>query len=819
MHSGGQMVLRRTAEHARRKEVPTVPDTVLTDSVKAMALELGADLVGVAPVDRYANAPLMMSPQGHLPEARCVVVVAIHHPDAAIELGGEANGQNSPHHSGPYNIQGTMNTKLECISFQLSRFLEDSGCRVVAIPATNVWRFRPYKEIDTPFAPDLSDIHAGVAAGLGEFGFSGLLLTPEFGPRQRLCCLVTDADLVPSPLYDGPPLCDKCMECLKWCPTEAFNKETDGEVELEIGGKTFTYCKKNKWRCSWAEHFGLNLELPKPDVIDEAVILEQLAAHGRYGGEMGSCLRFCLPPHLRIEDPDYCRPFRRKRRGMDERLMKDRDGDARPVLPDRPATEHVAKLAFDMEMDLLGIAVQEDCDKTGLDIRKHLPDGNSLVVFGCRYPQIAQLAGSPEDAARPDEATGAALSDWVAFAQLDICRYLESLGYSALPGHEIDLGQAVEAAGLGKLNEQNRAETEAFGTRVIFGCLATSATLEPGRRVHAVSARRPADLEDAKLDLMALLMEEGADLVGVADPGCTDALIDQYRDFVDETELGVDVVDTGNYHGPVVAKITTDPAARIKNVRDYLAGARSVLVIGYRFPDLNLERAAEAPAEAVGPYSYACYQVTRWRRYMAVKAVRRLEEMGYRAVVCMDISGSGSTVANPRGRQPDALCNRFPAAAAGLCHIGLHGAPIHPEYGVTVRYIAVVTDADLPADEPLSEPHPCAECEAPCVEACPVAALDGDDCLVLGCGEFEACVGRWDRLRCEWAKKYALVGSEGPRWGGQSTDVRPPGGQITAEQIAEAFSEKDPIQKHFTCILEGCLKACQQQGAWGEENG
>jgi len=264
----------------------------------------------------------------------------------------------------------------------------------------------------------------------------------------------------------------------------------------------------------------------------------------------------------------------------------------------------------------------------------------------------------------------------------------------------------------------------------------------------------------------------------------------------------------------VVPKVVDVTDARIKSVKDYLPGARSILVIGYRFPDLNLERAAEAPAEAVGPYSYACYQVNRWLRYMAVKAARRLEEMGYKAVISTDVGGGASVVANPRGRQPDALSNRFPAAAAGLCWIGLHGAPISPEYGLTQRFIAVVTDAPLPTDEPLADPHPCADCEAPCVEACPVAALDEDDCLVVGCGEFEACLGKWDRLRCEWAKKYALVGSEGPKWGGQTTDVKPPAGPIGAEQIAKAFEAKDPIQKHFTCILEGCLKACQTQGAW-----
>ena len=790
-----------------------MPDVAFTDAVKAMALELGADLVGVAPSERYKNAPLMMSPEGHLPGAKCVFVIGIHHPDAAVELGGEENGENQPHHLGPYGIQGAMNTKLECISFQLSRFIEDCGHRVVAIPATNVWRFRPYKDVEACFAPDLSDIHAATAAGLGEIGFSGLFLSPEYGPRQRLCCLVTDADLEPTPMYDGPPLCDRCMECLKWCPMGTFENELGEEHEIEIGGRVFKYPNKNKWRCAWPEHFALSIDLETPEVVDEQAILDGLAEHGRRGGTQGSCLRFCMPAHLRLEDPDYCRPFRRKRRGMNA----DWATDSRPATPDRPATENVYKVLFDLEADLAGVALQEDCDEFDLTIRDHLPDGHSLLVFGCRFPESLQDPNSPADDARPEALTASVLGEWLGFMQLDACRYLESLGYSAVPGTEIDIGKAASAASLGKMTDKNRAVTEDFGTRVRWACIATSAHLEPGWRAHPVRPEKPREVEDARRDLEAVLMDQGADLFGIADPKCVDALIDQYRPFINEEELKVHVVDTGGTHGPVAPELAPRNDARIRNVRDHLPDAKSVLVIGYHFPFENIERAAEAPPEAVGPYSYVTYQVNRWLRYMAVTAARRLEEMGYKAVITTDLSASGTVVANPRGAQPDALANRFAAVAAGLAWIGLHGATITPDYGVTQRFIAIVTDAPLPTDEPDGNHWPCADCDAPCVEACPVGALSEDDCVVVGCGDYEGCIGKWDRLRCEWAKKYALVGDEGPKWGGQTTDVKPPAGKITPEQIAEAFKEKDPIQKLFTCILEGCLKACQLEGAWAPE--
>ena len=68
-------------------------DNKLTLAVKELAYQLGADLVGVANIERYEDAPIRMSPQGILPTAKSVVVCAVHHPDAAIELGGETHPQ------------------------------------------------------------------------------------------------------------------------------------------------------------------------------------------------------------------------------------------------------------------------------------------------------------------------------------------------------------------------------------------------------------------------------------------------------------------------------------------------------------------------------------------------------------------------------------------------------------------------------------------------------------------------------------------------------------------------------------------------------
>ena len=66
---------------------------------------------------------------------------------------------------------------------------------------------------------------------MGEFGYNNLVLTREFGPRQRFNSMITDAELVPDPLI-AEPIClrDKCKLCLKACIMECITMRDDPEV-------------------------------------------------------------------------------------------------------------------------------------------------------------------------------------------------------------------------------------------------------------------------------------------------------------------------------------------------------------------------------------------------------------------------------------------------------------------------------------------------------------------------------------------------------------------------------------------------------------
>jgi epoxyqueuosine reductase QueG len=207
----------------------------LTAAVKALAREQGAHLVGVASVDRFAGAPKGHHPTDMVPGAQSVVVIAHRFFQSVLEC--DRFGLESPliPQDEVWDVQQTIfmcnyntaNMRLQMIAAQMAAFLEDRGYPSLFLPAGG------YRVGARRYA-FFSHRHAAVAAGLGEFGLNNLLLTPQYGPRQRLESMITTAELSPDPLCEGP-IClgaEKCGLCLE--ATDCF-----GEIhELEMAGKT-----------------------------------------------------------------------------------------------------------------------------------------------------------------------------------------------------------------------------------------------------------------------------------------------------------------------------------------------------------------------------------------------------------------------------------------------------------------------------------------------------------------------------------------------------------------------------------------------------
>jgi epoxyqueuosine reductase len=126
-------------------------------------------------------------------------------------------------------------------------YLEDQG--YTSVPIHNPFgphQGRPVRPGGTRPDGDLSLRVVGCAAGLGELGLSKLFLTPQFGPRQRMFAVLTDAPLEPDPLFTGS-VCDNCGSCARACPAGAIPLERS--IRLTIGDRTFSHADLDCGKC------------------------------------------------------------------------------------------------------------------------------------------------------------------------------------------------------------------------------------------------------------------------------------------------------------------------------------------------------------------------------------------------------------------------------------------------------------------------------------------------------------------------------------------------------------------------------------------
>lgn len=206
----------------------------LTAAVKDLARAQGAHMVGIASVERFAGAPKGHHPTDLLPGARSVVVIAHRFFQSVLDCDRFGLESELIPDDERWDVQQTIfmflyntaNMRLQMIAAQLAAYLEDRGHASLPLPAGGM-------RVGAQRYAFFSHRHAAVAAGLGEIGLNNLLLTPEYGPRQRLNSLITTASLTPDPVSSeavclGKDACGLCLEA-----HECFGEP----YELEVGGK------------------------------------------------------------------------------------------------------------------------------------------------------------------------------------------------------------------------------------------------------------------------------------------------------------------------------------------------------------------------------------------------------------------------------------------------------------------------------------------------------------------------------------------------------------------------------------------------------
>ncbi|MGI9285664.1 MAG: 4Fe-4S binding protein, partial [Pseudomonadales bacterium] len=192
------------------------------DETKA---EIDADLMGVLAVNEDSHPDFLYGIKTFLPSAKAAVIIGMEYASENMNLikhpmkyaGSVKTGELlAPH-------VNQLNKEIDQANYDLARILKKQGYRSIALPSRGL-PLRPGQ-----IKASISYAHVAEAAGMGTIGTHSLLITPEFGTRARLTCLLTEAPLQTTKRIDPVDDCTHCLDCVKICPVGAIASPAPGE--------------------------------------------------------------------------------------------------------------------------------------------------------------------------------------------------------------------------------------------------------------------------------------------------------------------------------------------------------------------------------------------------------------------------------------------------------------------------------------------------------------------------------------------------------------------------------------------------------------
>lgn len=181
--------------------------------VKKILFDMGADLCGIASVDRFGDAPEGFHPIDVLPSCKSVIVFAKRF------LAGTLKSDSTV----PYTIvRNMLSDRLDKMSVAFCEEMEKQN--IIAIPTGTVGP----SEFDAKTGRTrniVSAKHAAVAAGLGVIGKNSLLITPEYGNMVWLTVVLTEAELEADSIMENTLCNEKCHICIDACPSHALSED------------------------------------------------------------------------------------------------------------------------------------------------------------------------------------------------------------------------------------------------------------------------------------------------------------------------------------------------------------------------------------------------------------------------------------------------------------------------------------------------------------------------------------------------------------------------------------------------------------------
>lgn len=205
--------------------------------LKKIAARYGADLVGIAPLARFATLSPEQNPAMIFPECKSIIVLGRRILRGALR--GVEEGTNFDSTYGMFGFRWLEDNFLSQTTYDVTCAIEAGGFEAVPLFGYTIDGMPTGRPVapGKPAPNVIVDLDfAAQAAGLGEVGLGGFFLTPQYGPRQRFALILTDAELEADPISDKK-LCVDCKVCEKACPFGAI--VTDHLTSKGVPGHTF----------------------------------------------------------------------------------------------------------------------------------------------------------------------------------------------------------------------------------------------------------------------------------------------------------------------------------------------------------------------------------------------------------------------------------------------------------------------------------------------------------------------------------------------------------------------------------------------------
>ncbi len=240
---------------------------ITSQDIKNVAKRMGADIVGIGSIDRWEGAPIQMDPKQIMPKAKSVIALGFR------VLRGSLRGVEEGTFFSNYSSMGYGGITylyMPMTIINLSKMIEDEGFEAVPMGHQSDWRAIDNigylrEGFSRPVAPGKAapDVMinmriAGFLCGLGEIGYSKMLLTPEFGPRVRVGIIITELELEPDPIMEPGTLCNRCMACVRECPGGCI--PADRTIKEKVGGYDLEWADVDMNKCDWVFQGGAECE-------------------------------------------------------------------------------------------------------------------------------------------------------------------------------------------------------------------------------------------------------------------------------------------------------------------------------------------------------------------------------------------------------------------------------------------------------------------------------------------------------------------------------------------------------------------------------